>query len=672
MDSSVAPGSQAPPLARSDPQAVHGGLCYRRDIDGMRALAVLLVVVFHAFPHSMGGGYIGVDVFFVISGYLISGVIFEQLAAGSFSIVDFYVRRVRRIFPALLVVMIFCLAMGWLTLLSDEFQKLAKHVVAGATFVSNLVFWREAGYFDDDAALKPLLHLWSLGVEEQFYLIWPLLLGAMWKLRLRPLGVLGMLGMLLAASFVANLALIDAQPTAAFYLPLTRFWELMLGAGLAYATMCGTGHRVAPLRPALRETQSWLGLAMIGAAAALMNKGSRFPGYWALLPSLGAILILMAGPAAWLNRVVLSHRAMVYVGLISYPLYLWHWPLLAMSRIWHIDALPRAWSAAIVVASAGLAAATFHFVERPVRSLRGEKIMHRSALALAAAMVLVTGVAWLAWSGLVYPLSSRFAHMDEVARASQDIRYDRDRTIAGSEPTRVLMFGDSHMQQYLPRVERLLGDTTLSTRTAVFHTEGGCAPVPRLERAGRHCVEFVDKGMALALDPKLDTVVIAASWLGFMERGDYRATTDTGVVASAPLDLAAAEADWVFERWSNDLRRLRESGKRVVIVLSTPRADAYAPKRMVERSGLHFEYKPTSVSRADLEAQSALIDTRLRRVAQASGAIVVDPLDHFCDGSRCATTFAGSQPISTDGSHLRAAYVADRLPYLDEFLLVQR
>jgi peptidoglycan/LPS O-acetylase OafA/YrhL len=203
---------------------------YRPDIDGLRAIAVLSVVAFHAFPLRMKGGFIGVDVFFVISGFLISTIIFENLGKGTFSFTEFYARRVKRIFPALAVVLGACLIFGWLALLPDELNQLGKHIAAGAGFVSNLVLWGEAGYFDNAAETKPLLHLWSLGIEEQFYIVWPLLVWLAWK---RKFNFLVLAAFLAFVSFALNIKGIKQDHIAAFYSPLTRFWELLCGALLA-------------------------------------------------------------------------------------------------------------------------------------------------------------------------------------------------------------------------------------------------------------------------------------------------------------------------------------------------------------------------------------------------------------------------------------------------------
>ncbi|MEZ5488290.1 MAG: acyltransferase [Steroidobacteraceae bacterium] len=233
---------QQPNPATSAPQTHHGAKPgeqpkYRPDVDGLRAIAVLSVLVYHAFPDLLPGGFVGVDIFFVISGFLISGIILTRIQAGTFTFADFYARRIRRIFPALAAVLVACLLAGWLILFPVDYERLGGHVLAGAAFVSNLVLWRESGYFDTSSELKPLLHLWSLGVEEQFYLIWPVLLVLAARFLHRILWAIVAVALL---SFAANLLLVGSHASAAFYLPITRFWELMLGSMLAYAQVFST------------------------------------------------------------------------------------------------------------------------------------------------------------------------------------------------------------------------------------------------------------------------------------------------------------------------------------------------------------------------------------------------------------------------------------------------
>jgi peptidoglycan/LPS O-acetylase OafA/YrhL len=308
---------------------------YRPDIDGLRALAVLVVVGFHAFPNWIQAGYIGVDVFFVISGFLISTIIFDNLNCQNFSFIKFYSRRIRRIFPALLLVLAASFVFGWISLLADEYKQLGKHIAGGAGFVSNFLFWRESSYFDNAADTKPLLHLWSLGIEEQFYIFWPLLLWLAWKCKINLLALILVLAII---SFGLNIDIVRSDATAAFYSPLTRFWELLVGSVLAYLKFFKHRNAIfvnindAQMRY-LHNAQSIIGLTCIVLGMLFLKKDAVFPGWWALLPVGGAALIISAGSQAYLNRIVFSNRILVWFGVISFPLYLWHWPILSFARI---------------------------------------------------------------------------------------------------------------------------------------------------------------------------------------------------------------------------------------------------------------------------------------------------------------------------------------------------
>jgi peptidoglycan/LPS O-acetylase OafA/YrhL len=347
---------------------------YRPDIDGLRAVAVSLVVLYHAFPNQLPGGYVGVDIFFVISGYLITQILARELQEGTFSVARFYERRVRRIFPALLVVLIAVILAGGALLLPLEYQQLGLDAFAAAAFVSNIASLMHSGYFDVASSSKPLLHLWSLGIEEQFYLAWPLILLFVHRLR-QPAGLA--IAILALFSFLANIWLIGAVPIATFYLPFTRAWELLAGALLA----------LLPRERSSQATANVLsigGILLIGAAAWLLTPKSHFPGWWALLPVAGTCLIVSSSGAPS-NRIVLGSRGFVAVGLISYPLYLWHWPLLVFgdSVIVKNTDLKRG---ALVALSVLLAWLTYRFVE-PI--FRRGALNHKKIAGLIGGMIVV-------------------------------------------------------------------------------------------------------------------------------------------------------------------------------------------------------------------------------------------------------------------------------------------
>lgn len=361
---------------------------YRPDIDGLRAISVGVVVAFHAFFRQGFGGFIGVDIFFVISGYLISGIILGDLEAGRFSFSRFYGRRVRRIYPALVLVLAVTLAAGWYELFDDRFQQLGRHIAAAAAFVSNLVLYGESNYFDTSSDAKPLLHLWSLGVEEQFYILWPLVLAWAWRIA-RARGVWIALVCALAASLAHMAWLMGRDVSAAFYIPTARFWEMLAGATLVWAERRGFA---MPLRAA--HGLSLIGLALLLGGLHFITEDVAFPGAAALVPVLAAVMLIAAGPAALVNRFVLSLTPMRWLGQISYPLYLWHWPVLVLARTaGFIDT--RAMVLA-VLAGVALAWITTRFVEPPLRFGGAER---RKIGGLLAAMGVLAGLGLLAGFG---------------------------------------------------------------------------------------------------------------------------------------------------------------------------------------------------------------------------------------------------------------------------------
>lgn len=338
-------------------------LSYRADIDGLRAWAILPVILFHAFPDWLPGGFVGVDIFFVISGYLITSILLKDIQSGTYSIKTFYVRRVRRIFPALGFVLFCSLAFGWLMLTPEEYERLGKHTAGGVGFIANFMLLKEVGYFDPAADTKSLLHLWSLGIEEQFYIIWPVLLALVSK-RFRSLWFI-ILGIGLA-SFCLNIARVDAHPSYVFYSPLARSWELAIGALIAYQLFQPIA-LVSALINRYQQILSMCGLLLLLASFVLISDSVAFPGWWALMPTLGAALLILVGPHALGNRYFLSRPVLIWIGLISFPLYLWHWPLLSFARVIYSQTPPIDVRLVLLVLSFSLAWLTYQLIEKPVR-----------------------------------------------------------------------------------------------------------------------------------------------------------------------------------------------------------------------------------------------------------------------------------------------------------------
>jgi peptidoglycan/LPS O-acetylase OafA/YrhL len=484
---------------------------YRADVDGLRAVAVMLVLNFHAFPDAMPGGFIGVDVFFVISGFLITGIIAREMELGRFSLLEFYNRRIRRIFPALIVVLGATLVLGWLWMLPSAFTQLGSDTFASAAFSANIALLLQSGYFDVESASKPLLHLWSLGIEEQFYLVWPLLL--MLAVRLR-MSIVAMAALLGAGSFLLNVALIGSNPIAAFYLPFTRAFELLVGAVLA-CRWINVNHSTAP-----SNRRAWAGVALLAVSAAILDSERAFPGWWAPLPVAGTALLLSA-PAAWVNRVVLASRPVVWIGLISYPLYLWHWPLLVFGAAIKFGPLTLVEREMILLASVLLAWATYRFIERPFRFGRPSR-SKMFGLGAGMAMMAAAGIAVVSGRGFDFRLPPEIRAMANVQTESFKWRFHQCLLDLGRETTfadtcverdrrpLVLMWGDSTAAALLPglrkaQAERNFGIAQLTSSSCIPALNADIASTP-------NCRAMNDKVFAMVRQIKPDVVLLHGTW----------------------------------------------------------------------------------------------------------------------------------------------------------------
>ena len=506
---------------------------YRPEIDGLRALAILVVVGFHAFPTVVPSGFVGVDVFFVISGYLISTIILSELDRGDFSFLNFYLRRIRRIFPALIVVLIAVYVTGWLSLFAEEFRILGEHIFTSAAFVINFLLMRQLGYFDTAAHTKPLLHLWSLAVEEQFYLVWPLLL---WSTARARLSTYWPILVLCIASFAINIILLKHR--SLFFSPVSRFWELMLGSFLAFMTlnepeaMAQLRSRSLQIARNLRidstNLAAWIGVVFIALAACYASV-SAFPGWWALLPTVGTCLLIFAGAEAWLNRAVFSNKFLVVIGLISYPLYLWHWPILSFISILRGNAGSVPLRLTAVAASFVLATLTYILVEKPIRFGPHRKFKS-VALAIILFCVGCTGAVTYALQGipsrfvvavnlgtetdLAVPTSSRSS--DASCPRQFNIALDPNEVclVNAAEP-KFLFFGDStamamNSAAYAGTFE--LKAALVATHAHIWGTDDCLAdrPFAEWQQKKMECSDIANHALLFAEQkPSIDTIVIS-------------------------------------------------------------------------------------------------------------------------------------------------------------------
>lgn len=636
-------------------------LKYRPDIDGLRAIAVLAVVAFHAFPNSITGGFIGVDIFFVISGYLISTIIFKSLDEDTFSFVDFYSRRIKRIFPALIFVLASCFAFGWFALLAGEYKQLGIHIASGAGFVSNLLSWYEAGYFDNAADTKPLLHLWSLGIEEQFYIVWPLLLWLSWRSKLNLL----MMTILIAGiSFALNMKGVGQDIRATFYSPQTRFWELLCGSILAWMTLYRAnfvfkdGTKIAGY---ISNAISLIGVLLLGCGLWYVNKDLNFPGAWALIPVASAVLLIMAGPKAWVNQKILSNKFVVWFGLISFPLYLWHWPLLSFARIVKGEVPSSSIRITAVALSIFLAWLTYRLVELPIRFGKFSRLKTVSLLSL---MVVIGYVGYNSYAreGLLFRFN-RFSSDSKVAalkiaeawkfngypipeNSFKDLKYDSPR-IGHNDNYKILFIGDSHAWQYANSFPKLIDNSNMMDKPSVIYPDLGF-PSAISE--------------TLMNDSSIKTVVFSFFWAyryGSVKVNQSLRCCGNGKDGSVGFGNAVIphldekEMDLLDAKFEAIALKLKAHNKRVYFLLDNPFGEENDPHAMLSRSwnGISFILHSTLTKQAAIE-RGEPIRSRLIAVAKRSGAVIVDPIQYLCDAKFCPGFSADGDLLYKDYDHL--------------------
>jgi peptidoglycan/LPS O-acetylase OafA/YrhL len=623
---------------------------YRPDIDGLRAIAVGSVVAFHTFPNFFKGGFVGVDIFFVISGYLISGIIVDAVERRRFSYLDFYIRRIRRIFPALVIVIVATLLVGWYVLLPDEFERLGKHLAAGAGFATNFVLWGEAGYFDVSSDTKPLLHLWSLAIEEQFYILWPLILGLVWR---RKRGLLLATLSIAAISFAYNVVNVVYDPLAAFYSPLARFWELMLGGILAYLVR-QRGEWLAQFY-ALRAAA---GLLLIGVSVFALNREFAFPGYWALLPTFGAFLVISAGFTNWISKYLLGNRLMVGVGLISYPLYLWHWPILVFAKIVKGGLLTPTDRVTAIAASVALAFLTYRFVEYPIRHSTALRVPQGLAAAMAGAgalgLLIFTGAidSRLRNENIAPILAASYDWQYPPVAAENhsfgDLRYFRENSKRDSY---TLFAGDSNMEQYAPRIDRVIKDNAAAVNGAILvGNQQWCNFLIDINSDTERCQKTMAQLRALINADSTHAVVFAKSWIN-----------DRDSLRNPDIQRGFVEF----------LRSITDK-KRVYLILNIPTGAELAPKNMFTGSRLHeITAKPVAGISFDFggfEQRYAEINKILAAIAEQSGATLIDPIPYLCPQAHCPVFDADGRPLYLDSSHMTRSYAIRAATYIDATL----
>jgi len=647
---------------------------YRREIDGLRAVAVVPVILFHGGVAGFGGGFVGVDVFFVISGYLITSLIAAQAAAGRFSLVEFYERRARRILPALFLVVLACVTVAWLLMLPGELRNFSQSVAAVAVFASNVLFWRESGYFQPNSEVKPLLHTWSLAVEEQYYVVFPILMLVLWRFR-RP-WLIGVLALVAALSLGWAEWGSRHMAAVAFYSLPTRGWELLLGALVALLGLPATTRRLG--RPA-REIMAAAGLLLISAAIFAFDESTRFPGLHALVPTIGAGLIIAAAAPDTIVGRVLSSRIFVGVGLISYSLYLWHQPLFAFAKLYALRNPGPAVLVSLIIATFGLAYLTWRYVEQPFRDR--SRLSRGSIFALAgvfSAILIGLGAAGHIANGFEGRFSPEvlkmLEHKQDLSRPREiaclraletSRRLDQACALGaqGGEPD-VILVGDSHARSFVLAMDRVLAEKGLAGRSYAYTD---CPYLPAARSRNRSPEQLVCDELSAQLyagqGARPKTYVFVSRWTlrleqerfdnreGGVEPGE-REHFDTP--DSAGLDYARG----LGLQYQQSIQRLLDGGNTVVLVYPVPEMGWRVPEYLGKTLRYHGRLKPEtgSTDYGVFRARNARTHAALDAIGSHPRLVRIRPEQLLCDtyvAGRCAA-HAGGVPLYLDDDHLSA------------------
>jgi peptidoglycan/LPS O-acetylase OafA/YrhL len=645
-----------------------GAMQYRRDIDGLRAVAVLPVVLCHAGVAGFGGGFIGVDVFFVISGFLITTIVVREIAEQRFSLTSFYARRARRILPALAAVLVACLAIGWFVLIPMELQRLGRATLAAAAFASNFHFARSSGYFGPAAEFEPLLHTWSLAVEEQFYLAFPPLLMAMAALRWSR-HLLAAMAAVSAVSLAASAALLDSERTYVFYLSMFRAWELGVGAMLAMVA------HPAPTNRVLRETIGLGGLLAILVPVFIYSDKTPFPATAALPPVIGAAALIWIGRDDQRGIVtrLLAQPAPVAIGLVSYSLYLWHWPILAYLRLLEKDPnLTPPVIAGALTASLGMAWLSYRFVEQPFRAGARSGVGNGKVLLLSAAVIAVLGLTGEAVNDARGVPSRLEQHTLRIANTTRDRNRDAGdclgrlptedpcplgESASGADRADFVLLGDSHAEMLRSGVNAAAEQ---AGQRGYFIGKIFCVPMPDIERAPSK-VDCRDFNAALwswlGERRDIELVIIAVRWTIFVEGRGIGAERDKtfhwrwiGPEAGRPASPSSAA--YMEAAVTAMVDRLVADGRRVLLIGPVPEPGFHVPIVTARRRMLGLAPRADR-SQADLAARAGRTERLLQRIAARSPSVRYLPLgDVFCQQGPCRSRNPDGIPLYFDDDHV--------------------
>ena len=635
---------------------------YRPDIDGLRAIAVLSVVFFHTGVELLSGGFVGVDIFFVISGYLITSIIIREIEANKFSVAKFYERRFRRILPVLTFVTITSLVVGAFLLRADDFKDLGKTALATTIFSSNIVFWQQSGYFDGPSALKPLLHTWSLAVEEQFYIFFPLLLMLIANRGSKK--YLRWLILLVIISFIICQQSMKLDPSAAFFLFPTRAWELLIGSLLALNFLPTlTDNR-------LRHLLSIIGFLMMMLSIFLIDEKTAFPGVSAAIPTLGAALYIYSGTGGkGLANRILSIRPFVFVGLISYSLYMWHWPIIVYTKLFMIRELTVIEIGIMLSSTFIISIFSWRFIEQTFRNnslLKNRKMVFTSSSVISV-IILSAGLLIIVTKG--FPERYDFISLKDATNTDHEwkkwgkcqnvtkkIQNNQELCIIGKNDKQpsFIFWGDSHAKALAPSVNLSAINHDLSGRIA---TLAACPPLLSIERANSlECDKFNKMVLQYIVDnPELITVILAARWT--LAANGKRYKNEEGAPVKL-IDLQSSNSSGMTNKvlFGIGLRRtinaLQKINRQVILVSQIPEIGYDVPSVMfIAKSTNRNVESIISPTVNDYLIRNETVISTFSALKAKRDIILVDPYKLLCRKASCKV-FSDNILLYRDNNHL--------------------
>lgn len=620
---------------------------YRPDIDGLRGLAVLSVMLFHAFPSLFPGGFIGVDIFFVISGFLITKIIKARMDQNNFDFLEFYSRRIRRLFPSLILLMTGCFVAGWFLFNVGDFKLLGKHMASSAGFVSNFIFLRESGYFDQVAITKPLLHLWSLSVEEQFYFLWPLFIFIFSKNVLRMVKIIFAI---ICGSFLLSLYFSFNDGAYAYYFPLSRFWELGVGASLNYLPAAFINREKKFFSSEVVSLFSLFGLIL---SFIIIDSASAFPGWLALLPVFSVAAIIVVGQQATFVTQLLTHRALVWLGLVSYPLYLIHWPIFSFWKIITLETPSNLVACLVLLVSLALASLIYIGVELPVRKKRGW--ITTSALLVLMFILGMLGLNMFKRDGYPFRPIAEASHLSNINKYAEELpnavchsNFCFPEEITQEKPT-VFFWGDSVTANVTYGMTK--DDITDLRIQPIVSMWGACPPIDgytaKIE-SYIECEEFQSEGFAIIEKYKPKVVFLFANWHGYLKSNEYSRLNLSDLVRT--------------------VHQIKVLGAGKVIVIGQfplfEASQADIGRRVFSRGKAPY-------TKWLLNEEIFEVDEAIRKFTQENNVEFLSPIDFLCNDRGCQISASTEEyiPMAYDTLHMtpRGAHILFRRAFTKDF-----